>query len=74
MLSMFIFIIVPATSAQLYGGTVIADLNYQGWRDLSAEDLSPGPSDDAGWRNRRAYTDDPFTALIVSPLTFRLLA
>ncbi len=29
MLSMFIFIIVPATGAQLYGGTVIADLNYQ---------------------------------------------
>jgi oligosaccharide repeat unit polymerase len=29
MLSMFIFIIVPATSAQLYNGTVIADINYQ---------------------------------------------
>ena len=29
MLSMFIFIIVPATDAQLYGGTVLADINYQ---------------------------------------------
>jgi oligosaccharide repeat unit polymerase len=29
MLSMFILIIVPATGAQLYGGTVLADLNYQ---------------------------------------------
>lgn len=28
-LSMFIFIIVPATGAQLYGGTVLADINYQ---------------------------------------------
>jgi oligosaccharide repeat unit polymerase len=29
MLSMFILIIVPATGAQLYGSTVLADLNYQ---------------------------------------------
>ena len=29
MLSMFIFIILPATSAQLYGGTVLATHNYQ---------------------------------------------
>jgi oligosaccharide repeat unit polymerase len=29
MLSMFIFIIVPATGAQLYGGTVLATHNYQ---------------------------------------------
>ena len=29
MLSMFIFIIVPATGAQLYGDTVLAGLNYQ---------------------------------------------
>ncbi len=29
MLSMFIFIIVPATDAQLYGGTELADINYQ---------------------------------------------
>jgi oligosaccharide repeat unit polymerase len=29
MLSMFIFIIVPATGAQLYGGTVLAGHNYQ---------------------------------------------
>jgi oligosaccharide repeat unit polymerase len=29
MLSMFIFIIVPATGAQLYGDTVLATLNYQ---------------------------------------------
>lgn len=28
-LSMFIFIIVPATGAQLYGSTVLADINYQ---------------------------------------------
>jgi oligosaccharide repeat unit polymerase len=28
-LSMFIFIIVPATDAQLYGGTQLADINYQ---------------------------------------------
>ena len=26
---MFILIIVPATNVQLYGGTVIADINYQ---------------------------------------------
>ena len=29
MLSMFIFIIVPATGAQLYGSTILADINYQ---------------------------------------------
>src|SRR5262249_17916625 len=29
MLSMFIFIVAPATSAQLYGGTTIASNNYQ---------------------------------------------
>ena len=29
MLSMFIFIIVPATGAQLYSSTVLADINYQ---------------------------------------------
>jgi oligosaccharide repeat unit polymerase len=29
MLSMFIFIVVPATSAQLYGGTSLATINYQ---------------------------------------------
>jgi oligosaccharide repeat unit polymerase len=29
MLSMFILIIVPATDAQLYGGTVLAAINYQ---------------------------------------------
>ena len=29
MLSMFIFIIVPATGAQLYGGSVLATHNYQ---------------------------------------------
>ena len=28
-LSMFIFIIVPATGAQLYGGTILAGVNYQ---------------------------------------------